>query len=75
VKLILETIASFDTATRQSLVAFLMSDFGRETVERTVDRLENEARITSVGKDVRRGSPLHTLRLTDTGRELMKRLK
>lgn len=72
VKRVLEALATSDHATRGSVVAFLSIDDPPAEIEQTIDRLQAEGCVEVVGKDVRRDSPLHTLRLTAKGYELLR---
>jgi len=58
---ILETISAFGDTTRQSLVAYLSAGWGREQVEREIDRLLGEGVIESA-RSQRRGSSQVVLR-------------
>lgn len=73
-KRILETLATYDHATRGSVVGFLSSDAPAEEVEKAVDRLQAEGYLSIVGKDAKRDSPLHTFRLTQKGYDLLRSL-
>jgi hypothetical protein len=74
VKRILETLSSYDHATRGSVVGFLSSDEPPEEVQKAIDRLQTEGHLAVVGKDVKTDSPLQTFRLTQSGYELLRSL-
>jgi hypothetical protein len=70
-KRILEEVASYDGATRASLVAFLSSEFDRESVERGFDRLQSDGCIEATRSE-RSGRRMHGLSLTPKGRGLLE---
>ena len=74
VKQILEIASTYEKATRGSIVSYLSVENPKEEVEKTVDRLQSEGYLTVMGADVKRDSPLHSVRLTQSGYDLMKRL-
>ncbi len=74
VKQILEIASTYEKATRGSIVSYLSVENPKEEVEKTIDRLQSDGYLTVVGADVKRDSPLHSVRLTQSGYELMKRL-
>jgi hypothetical protein len=74
VKRILETLASYDHATRGSVVGFLSGEDPSEEVEKAVDRLQSEGYLQVVGKNANRESPLQTFRLTSKGYDLLRSL-
>jgi len=73
-KRILDALSTNDHATRGSVVAYLSIEDPAEEVEKAIDRLQAEGYVEVVGKDVKRDSPLHTLRLTAKGYDLLRRL-
>ena len=74
VKQILEIASNYEKATRGSIVSYLSVENPKEEVEKTIDRLQSEGYLTVMGADVKRDSPLHSVRLTQSGYDLMKRL-
>ncbi|TLX96426.1 MAG: hypothetical protein E6K96_06230 [Thaumarchaeota archaeon] len=74
VKQILEVASSYSDATRASIVSYLSLENPREEIERAIDRLQSQGHVTVVGTDVKRDSPLHSIRLTQSGKDLLKRL-
>ncbi len=72
VKRVLETLATYDHATRGSVVGFLSGDSPPDEVEAIVDRLQAEGYLSIVGKDAKRDSPLQTFRLTQKGYDLLR---
>src|SRR5712692_982684 len=74
VKQILEIASTYEKATRGSIVSYLSVENPKEEVEKTIDRLQSDGYLTVMGADVKRDSPLHTVRLTQSGYDLMKRL-
>ena len=74
VKQILEIASTYEKATRGSIVSYLSVENPKEEVEKTIDRLQSEGYLTVMGADVKRDSPLHSVRLTQSGYDLMKRL-
>jgi hypothetical protein len=75
VKRILETLASYDHATRGSVVGFLSGEDPPEEVQRAIDKLQADGYIVIVGKDVKKDSPLQTFRLTEKGYALLRSLR
>ena len=73
-KRIFEEIAGFDGATRTSLISFLSSDFDKDLLERTFDRLQAEGYI-AVTPQERSGRTIHGLSLTDKGRTFLGRAR
>jgi hypothetical protein len=73
-KRILEEIAGFEGATRTSLVSFLSSEFDKDILERTFDRLQAEGYI-AVTPQGRSGRTMHGLSLTDKGRTFLGRAR
>lgn len=73
-KRILEEIAGYDGATRASLVSFLSSDFDKDLLERTFDRLQADGYI-AVTPQERSGRTIHGLSLTDKGRTFLGRAR
>ena len=69
---ILEEIAGFEGSTRMSLVSFLSSDFDKDLLERTLDRLQAEGYIAVAPKD-KSGRTMHGLSLTEKGRKFLER--
>ncbi|MDG6910300.1 MAG: hypothetical protein JRN08_08020 [Nitrososphaerota archaeon] len=74
VKRILETLASYDHATRGSVVGFLSGEDPPEEVQKAIDRLQADGYLVIVGKDVKADSPLQTFRLTAEGYSLLRSL-
>jgi hypothetical protein len=72
---ILETFASYDHATRGSVVGFLSSEDPPEEVQKAIDRLQADGYLVVVGKDVKTDSPLQTFRLTEKGYALLRSLR
>lgn len=73
-KRILEEIAGYEGATRTSLVSFLSSDFDKDLLERTFDRLQAEGYI-AVTPQERSGRTIHGLSLTEKGRTFLGRAR
>jgi hypothetical protein len=73
-KRILEEIAGFEGATRTSLLSFLSSEFDKDLLERTFDRLQAEGYI-AVSPQERSGRTIHGLSLTDKGRTFLGRAR
>ncbi len=67
---ILEEIDGYKDATRASMIAFLSSEFPKEDLEKTFDRLQTEGYV-SVAQE-KSGRKLHTLSLTEKGKALLK---
>jgi len=74
VKQILEIASSYSDATRASIVSYLSLENSREEVERAIDRLQSQGYVMVVGTDVKRDSPLRSVRLTKSGYDLMRSL-
>ncbi len=72
VKRILEEITGYEGATRTSLVSFVSSDFAKDLLERTFDRLQAEEYI-AVTPQERSGRTIHGLSLTVKGRTFWER--
>jgi len=73
-KRILEEIAGYDGSTRTSLVSFLSSDFDKDLLQRTFDRLQAEGYI-AVAPQERSGRIIHGLSLTEKGRTFLGRAR
>jgi len=73
-KRILEEIAGYDGATRTSLVSFLSSEYDKDLLERTFDRLQAEGYI-AVTPQERSGRTIHGLSLTEKGRTFLGRVR
>jgi hypothetical protein len=71
-KRILEEIDAYAGATRTSLVSFLASEFDKDLLERTFDRLQAEGYITVKPRE-RSGRTIHELSLTEKGRTFLAR--
>jgi len=71
-KRILEEIAGYEGATRTSMVSFLSSEFDKDLLERTFDRLQSEGYI-AVTRQERSGRTIHGLSLTEKGRTFLER--
>ena len=69
-KRILEEIAGFKGATRTSLISFLSSEFDKDLLERTFDRLQSEGYI-AVSHQERSGRTMHEVSLTEKGRAML----
>ena len=69
---ILEEISAYEGATRASLVAFLASEFEKDLVESTVDRLQTEGYIATRQQE-RSGRMMHGLYLADKGKAFLGR--
>jgi hypothetical protein len=69
---ILGEIAGYDGATRTSMVSFLSSEFDKDLLERTFDRLQSEGYI-AVTPQERSGRTIHGLSLTEKGRRFWER--
>jgi hypothetical protein len=69
---ILEEIAGFDGATRASIIGYLSSEFQKDELERTFDRLQSESYLFSSSQE-RSGSgrTVHSVSLTEKGRALL----
>ena len=67
-KRILEEIAGYEGATRTSLTSFLSSEFDKDLLESTFDRLQAEGYI-AVTPQERSGRTIHGLSLTEKGRK------
>ncbi len=74
VRRILETLASYDHATRGSVVGFLSGEDPAEEVQKAMDRLQADGYVVVVGKDIKTDSPLQTYRLTPKGYDLLRGL-
>lgn len=74
-KRILETLATYDHATRGSVVGFLAGENPPEEVQKAIDKLQADGYLVVVGKDVKTDSPLQTFRLTQKGYDLLRSLK
>jgi len=74
VKRILETLSSYDHATRGSVVGFLAAEDPAEEVQKAIDRLQADGCLAVIGKDVKTASPLQTFRLTGKGYALLRSL-
>jgi hypothetical protein len=75
IRIILENVQSFQDATRASLIAYLSTEFPSAEIEMTIDRLQDQGLVLIESKDVKGSPPIHTLSLTDKGKELLGRLK
>lgn len=73
-KQILEVVSSYENATRGSVISYLSLDNPGEEVEKAIDRLQSEGCLTVTGKDLRRDNPLHSVRLTQKGYDLLRSL-
>jgi len=73
-KRILEEIAGYQGATRTSLVSFLSSEFDKDLLERTFDRLQAEDYIAATSQE-RSGRTMHGLSLTEKGRTFLGRTR
>jgi hypothetical protein len=73
-KRILEEIAGFAGATRTSLVSFLSSEFDKDLLERTFDRLQAEGYIAATSQE-KSGRTMHGLSLTEKGRTFLARTR
>jgi len=71
-KRILEEIAGYAGATRTSLVSFLSSEFDKDLLERTFDRLQAEGYV-AVTPQEKSGRTMHGLSLTEKGRTFLGR--
>ncbi len=69
---ILEEIAGYQGATRTSLVSFLSSEYDKDFLEKTFDRLQAEGCI-AVTPQERSGRTIHGLSLTQKGRAALGR--
>ncbi len=74
-KRILETFATYDHATRGSVVGFLSGEDPPEEVQKAVDGLQADGYLVVIGKDVKTDTPLQTFRLTQKGYDLLRSLK
>lgn len=68
---ILEEVDGYEGATRTSLVSFLSSEFDKDLLERTFDRLQGEGYITVTPQE-RSGRTIHGLSLTEKGRAFLR---
>jgi hypothetical protein len=75
VKRILETLSSYDHATRGSVVGFLSGEDPPEEIQKAIDRLQADGYLVVVGKDVKTDIPLQTFRLTEKGYDLLRSLR
>jgi len=73
-KRILEEIAGYQGATRTSLVSFLASEYDKDLLEKTFDRLQAEGYIAVTPQD-RSGRTIHALSLTEKGRTFLSRAR
>ncbi len=73
-KRILEEIAGYAGATRTSLVSFLSSEYDKDLLERTFDRLQSEGYI-AVSPQERSGRTMHGLSITEKGRTFLGRAR
>jgi hypothetical protein len=73
-KRILEEIAGYQGATRTSLVSFLSSEYDKDLLERTFDRLQAEGYIAVTPQD-RSGRTMHGLSITEKGRTILGRTR
>jgi hypothetical protein len=73
-KKILEAVSSYEDATRGSVVSYLALEEPREEVERVIDELLTKGYLSGIGKDVKRASPLHAMKVTEAGYALLKSL-
>jgi hypothetical protein len=73
-KRILEEIAGYQGATRTSLVSFLSSEYDKDLLERTFDRLQAEGYIAVTPQD-RSGRTIHGLSITEKGRTFLGRMR
>jgi len=71
-KRILEEIAGYEGATRTSMISFLSSEFDKDLLERTFDRLQSEGYI-AVSRQEKSGRTIHGLSLTEKGRTFLER--
>jgi hypothetical protein len=71
-KRILEEIVGYEGATRTSMVSFLSSEFDKDLLERTFDRLQSEGYI-AVSRQEKSGRTIHGLSLTEKGRTFLER--
>ncbi len=69
-KRMLEEIAGYQDATRESMLAFLSSEFRRDELEKTFDRLQGEGYISATSV-VKSGRKIHALSLTKKGETLI----
>ncbi len=74
VKRILETLATYDHATRGSVVGFLSGEDPPEEVQKSIDKLQTDGCLVVVGRDVKTDTPLQTFRLTEKGYALLRSL-
>jgi hypothetical protein len=74
VKRILETLATYDHATRGSVVGFLSGEDPPGEIQKTIDKLQADGCLVVVGKDIKTDSPLQTFRLTEKGYALLRSL-
>jgi hypothetical protein len=73
-KRIMQEISGFQGATRTSLVSFLSSEFDKDLLERTFDRLQAEGYIAATSQE-RSGRTMFGLSLTEKGRTFLGRTK
>ena len=73
-KRMLEEISAYQGATRTSLVSFLSSEFDKDLLERTFDRLQAEGYIAASSQE-RSGRTMHGLYLTEKGRTFLARTR
>ena len=71
VKRMLEEIEGYKNATRTSMIAFLSSEFERDTLEKTFEKLQSEGYVIIVQGEMS-GRKIHTLSLTQKGKALLK---
>ena len=71
---ILEELAGYEGATRTSLTSFLSSEFDKDLLDRTFDRLQAEGYI-AVKPQERSGRTIHGLSLTEKGRTFLGRAR
>jgi hypothetical protein len=71
VKRMLEEIEGYKNATRASIIAFLSSEFERDALEKTIDKLQSEGYLSVVQGEMS-GRKIHTLSLTQKGKALLK---
>jgi hypothetical protein len=70
---ILEEIAGFDGATRASIIGYLSSEFQKDELERTFDRLQSEGYLFAASKErAGSGRTVHSLSLTEKGRAALE---
>jgi hypothetical protein len=71
VKRMLGEIDLYKDATRASVIAFLSSEFPKEELEKTFDRLQSEGYV-SASPELRSGRRIHVLSLTEKGKALLQ---